>query len=61
MRDAFYGGWTTPKANRSARIVVEGRKAHKRRVEERKMGPRLPSEARKREGWGKVDRSCLAS
>jgi len=59
MRDAFYGGETTAKANRSARIVVEGQRARKRRVEERKWatvalgstqtksmgesGPQLPS------------------
>ena len=59
MRDAFYGGETVAKANKSARIVVEGRKASKRRVEERKWatvalgstqtrrmresGPQLPS------------------
>jgi len=36
MRDAFYGGETAAKANENARIVVEGQKAHKRRVEERK-------------------------
>jgi len=36
MRDAFYGGETTAKANRSAQIVVEGQRARKRRVEERK-------------------------
>jgi len=59
MRDAFYGGETTAKANRSARIMVEGQRARKRRVEERKWatvalrstptrrmgesGPQLPS------------------
>jgi len=59
MRDAFYGGETAAKANKNARIVVESRKARKRRVEERKWatvalrstqtrrrggrGPQLPS------------------
>jgi len=52
MHDAFYGGETAAKVNKNARIVVEGRKAESGRE---KMGPRLPSEARKREGWGKVD------
>jgi len=59
MCDAFYGGETMAKANRSTQIMVEGRKAHKQRVEERKWatvalgsmqtrrmgesGPQLPS------------------
>jgi len=63
MRDAFYGGGTAAKANRSARIVVEDQGARKRRVEERKWatvalgstqtksmgesGPQLPSLLRK--------------
>jgi len=59
MRDAFYGGERAAKVNQNARIMVEGRKARKRRVEERKCatvalgsmqtrrmgesGPQLPS------------------
>ena len=42
MHDAFYGGETAAKVNKYARIVVEGRKARKRRVEERKWGHSCP-------------------
>ena len=53
MRDAFYGGETTAKRNRSARIVVEGRKARERRVEERKGGHGCPRKHANEKDGGK--------
>ena len=48
MRDVFYGGETAAKANKSARIVDEGRKARKRRVEERKWATVAPGSTQTR-------------
>jgi len=60
MRDGFYEGEMAAKANKNARVVVESRKAHKRRVEERKWAT-VALRSMQTRRMGKVDRSCLAS